>query len=53
MILIPDDLRDNLITHWQYGQFADDFDQPLAKSIREDVRFLCEILYQHKLQNKE
>ena len=31
-----------LLEPYIYGQFADDFDQPLAKSIRKNIRELCE-----------
>lgn len=42
--LVPADLRKRIILHWRFGQFADDFHQPLAKSIRADIRAMCEIL---------
>lgn len=41
---IPKDLRDRLIEAWNFGQFADDLDVPLAGSIRADIRQLCNVL---------
>ena len=42
--VVPPDLTAKLIEHWKFGQFAADFDQPLAKTIREDLRQLCAML---------
>lgn len=33
-----------LIEAWNYGQFADDFDQPQAKPVRAAIRRFCEAL---------
>lgn len=41
---IPKDLRDRLIEAWNFGQFADDLNVPLAGSIRADIRQLCNVL---------
>lgn len=36
-------LQQRMIEHWRMGQFADDFDVPLAKPIRQQIRQLCEL----------
>ena len=41
---VPVALASRLIKHYEYGQFADDFNQPLAFEIRKDLRDLCETL---------
>lgn len=43
-VAVRKDLRARLLEAWDFGQFADDFDQALAKRIRADIRIFCESL---------
>ncbi|WP_374335418.1 hypothetical protein [Methyloversatilis sp.] len=53
LVSVPEDLCNRLVEAWEYGQFADDFDYPLAKRIRADVRTLCNTLAENVAQTDE
>jgi hypothetical protein len=50
---VPQDVIDRLLEADNFGQFSEDFDQPLAKPIRNDIKALLNLLRTQRQQGSE